>query len=708
MSPAQMPCPHCGAMFDVAAGTPSACPICRQPLNAPSPSESAPRTGINAASDATLSDTLADQPLKLPVTAKARKAKDGILVSKPYAPPGAIASGAAPPSGPTVLPQLAAPTAPPLRKPQQSNAGGKAILLGSVFGLLLLFLGGLAIAGWKLTEAREANPDELNDSKTPKVLVKADDQKKSIPKENYPGGEDNLAKVSADELEDLRLKLEEELKQTLKRKVSARPVNEAAWDPILSSDGSRRIAVGVDQRKINLAIDKGVAFLKRTQLPNGSWSSGHTVGYASVGGLTLLECGVSAKDPAVQQAAKFVRGHIANLTSTYELSLAVLFLDRLGDPSDEAHIQGMGLRLMAGQQESGGWHYHCPLLPAKEMYELFNFVRANEEPNFLHPIRDKLKTHSGIVVNPVREPIKFANPFSELNDLILVQGIAEIGAAKKPKDVTGAIMPLVFQEKPPPNKKPVPGKTSPMKGKRPGKLAPNLKNLLVVKNQGKKKRNRGNVNGGGGTDNSNTQFALLALWAARRHGVPTDQVHLAGYHRFTTSQNADGGWNYHYKGSGSTASMTGVGLLGLAMGHGTSPEVVRFNPKNPKDFLVKPALQDPDIQRGLLALARSIGQPSTDPKASNFPMQNLYFLWTVERVAMLYDLKTIGGKDWYGWGAQILVHNQNAQGAWPVSYYPGQSTPLNTCFALLFLRRSNLVQDLTNNLRLYSGVRDGE
>ena len=101
-------------------------------------------------------------------------------------------------------------------------------------------------------------------------------------------------------------------------------------------------------------------------------------------------------------------------------------------------------------------------------------------------------------------------------------------------------------------------------------------------------------------------------------------------------------------------------------------------------------------------------QPVADPKPGSLAMQNLYFLWTVERVAMLYDLQTIGGKDWYGWGAQILVHHQAANGAWHNSHYPGANPPVNTCFALLFLRRSNLVQDLTNNLRLYSGIRDGE
>ena len=90
-------------------------------------------------------------------------------------------------------------------------------------------------------------------------------------------------------------------------------------------------------------------------------------------------------------------------------------------------------------------------------------------------------------------------------------------------------------------------------------------------------------------------------------------------------------------------------------------------------------------------------------------MQNLYFLWSVERVAMLYDLKTIGGKDWYGWGAQNPRPQSASRRRLALGGLPSATTrPLNTCFALLFLKRSNLVQDLTNNFRLYTGIRETE
>jgi hypothetical protein len=264
-----------------------------------------------------------------------------------------------------------------------------------------------------------------------------------------------------------------------------------------------------------------------------------------------------------------------------------------------------------------------------------------------------------------------------------------------------------FAQSPSPKNTPLPA-NPPKKGKGPkgptraDTLFPSLQTLPVVKNQGVDKGKISVRNGN--SDNSNTQFALLALWAARRHDVVTDTTHLSAFQRFVISQNRDGGWGYGFT-SGSTNTMTSVGLLGLAMGHGASPDVVRVNPINPKDFEVKPALEDPRIQQGLQALARNIGEPSK-AKNPNLQMQNLYFLWSVERVAMLYDLKTIGGKDWYGWGAQILVHNQQANGSWANSHYPGANPQVNTCFALLFLKRSNLVQDLTNHLRLYTGIRD--
>src|SRR5438132_14228765 len=119
----------------------------------------------------------------------------------------------------------------------------------------------------------------------------------------------------------------------------------------------------------------------------------------------------------------------------------------------------------------------------------------------------------------------------------------------------------------------------------------------------------------------------------------------------------------------------------------------------------KPARQDPRIKKGMEKLSSYIGTPG-DPKAQCAPMENLYFLWCLERVGVLYDLKEINGKDWYGWGANLLIARQSNDGPFPSAEYINHEPMANTFFALLFLNRSNLVQDLTFTLQLHSRIRD--
>jgi hypothetical protein len=698
MQSTQLTCPYCGSSLnfsvEIVAGTPVECLICMRTFAAASPVAvpcSAAATvpermhSIDSADPPTLSDPLTDTiPAATAQPAKAKRAPQAeVLVAKPYAAPSV--STIAEKSVPT-------PTAGPTpRKPEESAAGKSVALIAVTAGLLLLLTVGLVFAAWKITTGTRtgvADPQYAANSNA-KSSNEPDKQKAGDPADE----EDD---------EDLRTKIQEEVKQVLKRKTSTQSGGkELEVDPIATLNFNKQPIVGLDQEKINAAIAKGVAYLKRTQNPDGAWHGGHGVGYAAIGGLTLLECNTPVNDPAVLNAAAFVRSHSANLGATYELSLAVLFLDRLGDPRDRPLIQGMALRLLAGQTDSGGWSYDCPLLTPMDMVQLYNFLQSNKQPNLLNPLGGKAKTQAGITINPTRDPKNLNDPFQHLGELILTQGIE--GGRPDPKKV-GPAPPTNPDAKNPPDVKPNPGKPK-LKPIRPEALNPNLRNLPIVQNQGMRKGQTKLRRGAG--DNSNTQFALLALWAARRYDVPSDQALLASYQRFIKSQNTEGGWGY-LPARASTNTMTNVGLLGLATGHGAAPEVVNFNPKNPKEMIVKPALQDPKIQKGLKAISRHIGQPILDPNKASFPMQNLYFLWSVERVAMLYDLKTIGGKDWYGWGAQILVHHQRLDGDWPSPHYPGASAPLNTCFALLFLRRSNLVQDLTNNLRLRTGIRDPE
>ena len=74
---------------------------------------------------------------------------------------------------------------------------------------------------------------------------------------------------------------------------------------------------------------------------------------------------------------------------------------------------------------------------------------------------------------------------------------------------------------------------------------------------------------------------------------------------------------------------------------------------------------------------------------------DIYFLWCVERVAVIYGMERIENKDWYRWGRKWLLDTQSPDGSWSDRYGP----EIDTAFAVLFLTRDNPAQDLTVKLQ---------
>jgi hypothetical protein len=233
----------------------------------------------------------------------------------------------------------------------------------------------------------------------------------------------------------------------------------------------------------------------------------------------------------------------------------------------------------------------------------------------------------------------------------------------------------------------------PAKGKRKvTDLSPEIQaRLKVLATRGLRSTNIG--------DNSNTQFATLALWVGRRYGVPVQGALLAIDKRFRSSQMSDGGWNYFHSDLGSThgssATMTCSGLLGLAVGHGAQADVARSRDPDagPRDIS-----GDAQLKLALQALGGAIGQPVGDWKGKGRSLvpaaggNAYYFLWSLERICVALKLETLGKKDWYAWGAEVLLANQQPDGSWQGAYAPYGA---DTCFALLFLKKANLTTDLT-------------
>lgn len=387
----------------------------------------------------------------------------------------------------------------------------------------------------------------------------------------------------------------------------------------------------VDPKAVDQAIERGVKALRGMQAENGTWLH-QEIGATALAGLTLLECGAKPDDKAVQRAADAVRKASVRLTHNYSICLAIFFFDRLGEPGDIPLIESLAVRLLAGQTSTGGWNYYCPPVSEAEARRLEGQLAQRKE--------------------------------------------------------------LVGRDRPP----------------KPGAVKRTTKDLpREIQHQLALLHRMDAAGPMSGSDNSNTQFATLALWIAHRYGLPVQDALKRVETRFRTSQRADGGWGYFdpamrvsaWMGR-STASMTCAGLLGLAVADGKVSESAQAR----RPSSTKPARdfnKDLNIRKGLMALSTSIGKPvgkKDDRQAGRAPMPQVggrtyYFLWSLERVGVALDLKTIGKKDWYAWGAEILLANQHEDGTWQGNY---AECGADTCFALLFLKRANLVPDLTTQL----------
>jgi hypothetical protein len=311
--------------------------------------------------------------------------------------------------------------------------------------------------------------------------------------------------------------------------------------------------------RVNRAIDRGVAHLRQDWCQPKAYQI-----YLGLLGLTLLECGAPRNDPAVVRIADLIRSQ-KDIDATQELSLALLFLDRLGDPKDDALIRTFARRLLEGQNDSGAWGHAR-----------------------------------------IRRPASLP------------------AGGKSPPAPFGWVKAL------------------------PG-------------------------------DNLNTQWAVLGLWAARRHGVSVDKALRSTAQHFRKSQGDDGSWTYGPNVPTYRNSMTCAGLFCLAAEVGD-----RSIP--PKTTI---QVDDSAIANGLRFLGKSCDAIAKGgaPDAWDW----LHFLWSLERVSAAYGLEKIGSQQWYPWAAELLLRRQHDDGSWRAN---GTPDAVPTCLALLILRRSNLTPDL--------------
>jgi hypothetical protein len=180
-------------------------------------------------------------------------------------------------------------------------------------------------------------------------------------------------------------------------------------------------------------------------------------------------------------------------------------------------------------------------------------------------------------------------------------------------------------------------------------------------------------------DNSNTQFAILALRSARRCGVAIPREVWEKTAQFWFSAiNPYGGWGYGPKGSyDHEMSMTAAGISTLAI----CAEALH-GPKALKEIQANVRVSSGQIRLGELLLGKG------------YEAQEIYTLYGVERACILTGTRRFNDFDWYAEGAKILLETQKESGAWGDNSVRGVFTgrgygeACDTAFALLFLKRA--------------------
>jgi hypothetical protein len=199
---------------------------------------------------------------------------------------------------------------------------------------------------------------------------------------------------------------------------------------------------------------------------------------------------------------------------------------------------------------------------------------------------------------------------------------------------------------------------------------------------------------GEGGDNSNSQYAALGLRACHDAGIvlPRETVeraaawwrrNQAGAVRDDDDDEAPGkrkpvatpggrqarGWGYGGGERDVTGSMT-AGAVGALVIYA--------------HILGQDWKKEPSVASGVAWLADNFTVTRNPGQGQEW---HFYYLYGLERAGVLYDAPTFGRHAWYTAGAKFLLQSQKPDGSWSDGGDEENAT-WNTCFAVLFLRRS--------------------
>jgi len=197
------------------------------------------------------------------------------------------------------------------------------------------------------------------------------------------------------------------------------------------------------------------------------------------------------------------------------------------------------------------------------------------------------------------------------------------------------------------------------------------------------------------SDASNTQYALLGLYAGKQAGAKIPEQTWkdiqALYLRTMVKANAnEAAWLYRDAGARlppPSFTMTAAGVSGLVIaGMGLDADEQQLNAATGVAAACGQSDSAEPIRKGL----NWIGQRFTFENAPQ-SLSTFYNTYGIERVGRLTGHRFLGKADWYREGCEFLVGYQSREGRWlktgaDVAIFDS-SDILNTSFALLFLSK---------------------
>ena len=190
---------------------------------------------------------------------------------------------------------------------------------------------------------------------------------------------------------------------------------------------------------------------------------------------------------------------------------------------------------------------------------------------------------------------------------------------------------------------------------------------------------------GTGGDNSNSQFAILALHEAERVGaIVRQETWKKAAEHWKSCQNPGGSWGYRKGWDSGFGSMTCAGIAATVICQG---RVDNPNAKIENGLVqcCQPQEEDDSLERALTWLGNNFSVQRNPGPRNNW---HYYYLYGLERVGRLTARRLIGEHDWYREGAEYLISQQDPfSHHWTGKGHAEKRPHVATALALLFLSK---------------------